>query len=465
MKPKIQLWPLACCVLALSGCALGPHSEMVSPKMTLPSRWAHAEASRTKSVTGPQAWWRAFNDPQLSRLIEAALARNNDLAVSGLKLRQARLKAGLAADAEVPSLSADLNTSRSQRLSGGHGSSQSSSASISLSYELDLWGKLARSHDAAEWEAQASAQDLEATALSLSGSVASLYWQLAYLNQRITLSEQSIAYQQQNLQLERARHQAGAVSALDAISAEQALASQQASHTAWLNQREQTRSALAILFDGPPEQLFSVPERLPDSRLPELAAGLPADLLANRPDLRAAELRLRSSLASVDQTRASYYPSLTLTGALGGSSNALRQVLQNPVSTLGADLVLPFLQWNQMQLNNKIAQNTYQQALVSFRQSLYSALADVENALSARQQSQAQVVALQRSLLLAQRAEQLTGARYRAGAVAKQDWLDAAESRRSAEASLASAQLDLLDNQATVYQALGGSVSLTQGGG
>jgi NodT family efflux transporter outer membrane factor (OMF) lipoprotein len=454
MKLNRQKWCAWYCLLALSGCALGPHTEFVTPKISMPRSWAHAAVSN--ATIAPAPWWRAFNDPLLTRLIEDALARNSDLALATLKVRQARLKAGLAQDAEQPVLSAGLNTSRSQYYSNGKGSSQSSTASVSLSYEADLWGKLARTHDAAEWEAQASEQDRESTALALSASVASLYWKIAYLNQRIKLSEQSVAYQQQSLALMQARHAAGDVSALDEISVEQSLASQRASHTAWLQEREEANSALAILFDGPPEQLFSQATRLPTGPMPEVAAGLPSSLLARRPDLRAAELRLRATQATVDQTRASYYPSLTLTGALGSSSSALRQVLQNPFTTLGADLVLPFLQWNEMQLNIKVSQNSYQQAVVSFRQSLYSALADVENALSARQQSAAQVSALAQAFDQAVRSEQLNAVRYRAGQVARQQWLDASETRRSAEALLAAARLDQLDNQATVYQALGG---------
>lgn len=460
MKLTMQQWRWWCCALTLSGCALGPHTDYATPKLTLPRQWEYAPASVGQRVLSQQAWWRQFNDPQLNRLIENALACNSDLALAGLKLQKARLKAGLAADAQQPTLSVDLNSSRSQRYANGKGSSTSSSVSASLSYEVDLWGKLASEHDASEWEARASEQDLEATALSISGTVASLYWKISYLNQRIALSEQSIAYQEQTLQLMRARHAAGAVSALDDISAEQALASQKASHTAWLAQRTSANSALAILFDGPPEQRFDLPSTLPVGRVPEVAAGLPATLLAARPDLRAAELRLRSSLASVDQTRASYYPALTLTGSYGSSSSALRDLLQNPVSTLGADLVLPFLQWNQMQLSVKVSQNAYQQAVVSFRQTLYSALADVENALSATQQSALEVTQLQRSLDLAVRTEQLSQLRYRAGLVARQDWLDASESRRNAEATLAAARLDQLDNLATTFQALGASTRI-----
>ena len=111
---------------------------------------------------------------------------------------------------------------------------------------------------------------------------------------------------------------------------------------------------------------------------------MPADLLGRRPDLRAAELRLREALANVDASRASLYPPVTLTGAIGSASPTLSNMLQNPVTSLG--VTLPFLQWNQMQLNIKISKTNYEERVVKFRQALYQAMADVETALSNRMQ-------------------------------------------------------------------------------
>ena len=180
-------------------------------------------------------------------------------------------------------------------------------------------------------------------------------------------------------------------------------------------------------------------------------------MLGRRPDLQAAEMRLRESLANVYATRTSYYPTLTLTGTLGSGSASLANVLGNPVATLGAGLVLPFLKFGEMQRNTAIAQSSYEQAIISFRKTLYSALADVENALSNRTQLQTQEARLTESLAQARRAEELTRIRYRAGAVAMKTWLDAQETRRTAEMALLDVQLNRADNLVTTYQALGGA--------
>ena len=299
----------------------------------------------------------------------------------------------------------------------------------------------------------------DGAALSLSVTVAQLYWQLAYLNQRVEASEQSIAYARETLRLVRAQYEAGAVSGLEIAQATQSLASQEAAHTQWLQQRVEARNALSILFDGPPGvQAQDDDRRLSQAELPPVSAGLPASLLTRRPDLQASELRLRKTLATVDATRRSYYPTLTLTGGVGSSSSALSEVLRNPVGTLGAGLLLPFIQWRDMERNVAISQTDHELAVVAYRQAWYQALSDVEDALSAQQQYEAQGVQLTTAAQAARQAERLNEARYRAGAVPLKSWLDAQESRRQAENNLAQNQLNRLLNRATLFQALGGTI-------
>ena len=209
--------------------------------------------------------------------------------------------------------------------------------------------------------------------------------------------------------------------------------------------------------------LPQTPTRLPETALPLVAAGVPAELLARRPDLRAAEARLRNVLASGDATRASYYPALTLTGQLGTSSSALLSLLSNPVAALGAGLSLPFLRAREMQLSGELASAQYAEAVTNFRQTLYTALADVENALSARTQLAVQGEQLALQLTAAREAERLYEVRYRTGAAALRLWLDAQERRRSAELAQQQNRLDQRNALATLYRVLGGGVPAVAG--
>lgn len=457
---------LAC--LALAGCASLSTHEYRRPDLIQPAQWQHAatppaEAKLSKEIAGQgnAAWWRAFADDQLNELIEQVLRNNNNLAAAGVSVRKAWLQAGLAADKQMPVVSAEIDASHGvQRVDGVTTKSNARSSSLGVSYELDLWGRLSSARDAASWEAQATEEDLANTAWALVATTARLYWQIAYLNQRLRLSDENIAYARQTLAIAEAKLAAGAATRIDVGEAEQSLATQESNRSDLLQQRVEQRNALGILFNAPPGGVqFKERAALPDAELPPVAAGLPAELLARRPDLRAAEKRLRETLASGDATSASYYPRLTLTGSLGSSSPALGNLLRDPASTLGAGLVLPFLQWNEMQLTRKSAEADYAKAIIDFRQTLYSAMADVENALSARTQYLDQARQLARARAAAQQSEALYAVRYEAGAVPLQTLLDAQQNRREAETALLLNRYNRYVNHATLCQALGGDLS------
>lgn len=453
-SPLHRLGTFACAAALLAGCAGARHEPL--PAVAMPANWAAPVSADAPATT--RDWWHSFGDPQLDALIDDALRANNDLAIAAIRVYRAQLQAGLANTNLTPTVSLGANGAVSRTLDT-HQMSRSSGANVSLSYEIDLWGRLAALRDAARWEADATAADLEAARLSLIGTTASLYWQIGYLNRQIALGDANIAYAVRTLAVVRSRHTAGAVSGLDLAQAEQSLAAQRAAQTRLIQQRTENRHALAILFDRPPQQRAAEPSALPVAAPPEVAAGVPASLLGRRPDLRAAEFRLRESLANVDATRTSFYPTFTLTGQAGTSSTSLERVLMNPVGTLGLGLALPFIQWNTMQLQIKVSKTQYEEAVVGFRQKLYTALAEVENALSARVQLEREAEQRALSLAQAQRAERLAAARFAAGATAVQPWLDQQQRLRDAQSADEQTRLDRLNNQMTLYRALGGGMS------
>ncbi|MCB5362775.1 efflux transporter outer membrane subunit [Pusillimonas sp. CC-YST705] len=442
--------------LLLAGCGALVQTPYTRPDTQTPAHWQNASTEPAATQDDGGEWWRNFNDTSLNSLMERVLQTNNDLAAATLRVRRAQLQAGMADTNLYPTVSASGSSNTQRNLRGDGTRSESYSVSTSISWEVDLWGRLESLSDAAEWTALATEQDRQATRLTLIGTTLQLYWQAALLNERIATARFSLEVAERTLELVQGQYRSGAVSGLEVAEAESTLASQRASLADLQRQRSETLTALSILTDTPPSQDVSIPESLPDAAPPSVQAGVPAELLGRRPDLRAAELRLRSTLASGDATRANYYPRLSLTGSLGSASSALANVLQNPVGTLGAGLILPFLQWNQMRLDSAISRNQYEEAVVNFRQALYQAMAEVENALAARGSLAVQGTELQASLVSAQRAEQIYEARYRAGAVALRTWLDAQERRRQAEISVSQNRYNRYLNQVTLYQALGG---------
>ena len=371
---------------------------------------------------------------------------------------QAQLSAGLAQNERYPSVSGSASGSSSRSLdSSSATSTRHFSSGLSVSYTLDLWGKLAKTSSIKQWEAQASEQDLLSTQLTIEGSVSKLYWQLAYLNQRVRMGEQSIVYARKTLDLVRVQHRAGAVSKLEVITAERNLTSQEASLDALKQEREVARNAMAILFDAPPSAHISdEPQNLPNSALPSISAGIPAEVIASRPDLIASELRLRQALGNIDVARANFYPNFTLTGNIGTGSSSLSEILSNPVGSVALNLALPFLNWNENQLNLKISKAAYEQTAINHRQTVYTALQEVENALSAHALYAAQAQKEAKSLANAREAERLYEVRYRAGADSLKNWLDAQEARRQAELSHLAIRYNQYVNYIDLMLALGG---------
>lgn len=450
---------------ALSGCGGLMETPYDRPALQLPAGWQQGSSAdralpRTLDAASVKAdaWWTVFQEPELDRLIDRAFARNNDLAAAAIAVRRAQLQAGLAEDDTLPRLGSSTQVSRDRELADDT-SATSYSTNLTVSWELDLWGRLGRTLDAARFEAAATEQDRQATALSLAATTAELYWTHVYLTQRLALADASLDYARRIADIVDVRWRAGAVSDLDRLQARQNVESQEAARLLILQSQVENDNALSILFDAPPQPVDLARDRLPDGMLPAIPAGLPAGVLARRPDIRAAELRLRANLADIDATRASYLPTFSLTGSLGGSSVALRDLLANPVATLGLGLTLPFLNWTERDLTIRTSEADYEAAVVNFRQTLYQAFADTENALSARQRRAERDLRLQAALEAARAAEQIYETRYRAGAVDLQSWLDSQETRRTAELNLLENRLEEIRAMITLYQALGGSAT------
>ena len=335
---------LSLVAMMLSACAATPYS---TPQVDTPAHFAHAgDGSDATAVT--TNWWMQFNDPALNSLVSTVLEKNNDLAAAALRVQQAQLQAGLTRLDQFPQVSGALGatTSSSTRLS----------ANLSVSYEADLWGRLAANTRAANWEVDATDQDRQTAQLALIGTVCELYWRIAYTHQQIAVGQQSLDYAVKVRDLITVQHNAGAVSGVETAEADQSVNTQQANLASLQQQLVEDRSALTVLLGGEAWPEANEPQALPDTPLPDVRAGLPAELLGRRPDLRAAEDRLRESLADVDIAKTSLYPGLNLTASGGASSSELGSLFRNPTGTVAAALSLPFLDFPRLNLNVKTTQ-------------------------------------------------------------------------------------------------------------
>ncbi|WP_370575375.1 efflux transporter outer membrane subunit [Serratia sp. Res13-Sevr-LER1-36-b] len=443
--------------LLLGGCGSLTKSDYQRPMLSVPAEW-RVQDTGSGYLQHTDHWWDNFADPQLSMLIGRALTSNNDLAIAGIQLQQARLAAGLTDTNLTPDVSVTGSANNSKNLRNNTTPTESYSTTLSLSYELDLWGKLARAREQAQWQAEATEQDRQNTALTLIGNTAQYYWQIANLNQKIKQQQAGLAIGQQTLALVQSRYASGAAGQLDLLQAQQSLINRENTYRTLQQQREENRNALAILFNRSPTDRQAERSSLDINQDVPIAKLLPVEVIARRPDVKAAEGRLRAALAGSDVQRLSFYPSLSLAASLGSASSIFSQWFSDPVRTLGANAALPFVQWNTVQLTIEKSDLDVKQAAIVFRSQVYNALADVDNAMSQRLSYQQQKINQQQNLQLSQQRLVLARSQYQAGAVSFQSLLDAEDDLLTIETNLSDLQYNYLNATMKLWLALGGGV-------
>lgn len=446
----------------LGGCAvLTVPPDAGTPRVTTPAAWSQtAMAGETQRLAD---WWTRFGDPELDRLMAGALAAAPDLRSAQARLRQARASRDLA-DANLwPSLgvSGSATRSRTGREAGGTDTTQTRyAAGFDASWEVPILGGLRDAATGAAADAAAAAASLEAAQVTLAAEVARNYIDLRAYQQRLGIARANVASQEETLQITDWRQQAGLASTLDVEQARTNLEQSRASIPSLESGRAAAEHRLAVLTGKAPgalrERLAAV-QALPTP--PEaIAAGIPADTLRQRPDLRAAELSLRAEIARSAERAADREPSLTLSGSLGwqafdaaalGGSGSL-------VRSLAASLAANLFDGGRIRARFAVQDAVREQALVAYEKAILTALEDVENALAAYAAGRERVTARARAADAARNAALLARTQYQAGIVDFQKVLDTERTRLTAEDNLATAEAEVLTATISLYKALGG---------
>ncbi|WP_244133436.1 efflux transporter outer membrane subunit [Burkholderia gladioli] len=444
----------------LSGCASLNQSNYERPRLSFSPNW-HGSTSRISRSDLP-SWWLAFRAPMLNHLIDKALKENWDLKTAVLNLRQASLQVSVAREREYPTLAAGISSTTSHAFKAPKTTYRGAGTSLSISWQLDLWGTIADQVEAAEWEARASDQDRLAVATTVTSQVADEYWQLALIADQIELNRKTIEYGEKTLRLVQTRHDIGVATAIDVLAAKRALNAAEQNQRELEDERVRASNALSILVGDPAGTTYPVEARALNETPPDIPIGVPADVLSRRPDVKAAELRLRESLRQVDMTRTSFYPTFGLTGTGGTSSDALRNLLENPVGSIAASIAFPFL--NAWTMDSQIASSriVYEEQVIAFQKTFYQALIDVENALSSVGDYNAQIILLRQAVEYANESDRAYATQYEVGTVPLQTLLDADEVVRNAASSLSSARYSLMVSDVTLMVALGGAVDFSK---
>lgn len=448
--------------LALGACAAGHTAD---PKLTLEATGSvipAEEAAQRYHIDGE--WWGVYQDSRLNSLIKQAFENNIDLKKAAVNVNKALYQANILGAGLVPSFNGSLGASSSANLKSGE-SSQSFSSQFGLSYEIDLWRKLNAQTDAQVWEYQATQRDLAATRLTLANNVADAYFNIAYLNEAVALAEKSVAQYQNINRIAEAKYRHGKADSSEPRQAQQLLLSAQNSLVQLKSSRETLEETLRNLLNLKPGQKAAAEPagfRLADTKGVDL--DVPVAALANRPDLRAAEYRLQSSLKSVDAQKRSWYPSITVGATVSTSSNKAKTAFNVPFLGGSVKLNLPFLDWNTLKWQDKTAEAGFETARLNFEQTLTTALNEVWGNYQKYARAQEGLETLARKYALDRKNSRYYEVRYQHGKNELKDWLEALNTEYGSAQNLLNKRYEVLKYENMVYKSMAGRYTRRQAG-
>ncbi len=445
----------------LSGCLMGPKYRRPAANVP-PSYRAASPEQTTASSLGNEQWWQVYQDPVLAELIHKALAQNYDVRIAAARILEAQAQLGIIRSNQFPSASvgADIFSQQNAKISNQFPAYQVNAGELNLGviWNLDFWGKYRRQTEAARAEVLATEWGQRAVLSSLVANVATAYFQLRALDSQLEISNRTLASRQQSLVLTQLLETHGSASGLDVSQSEQLVYTASETIPDLERQIQQQENLLSILLGENPGPIARG-RALTEQPLPQtVPAGLPSELLERRPDVRQAEEIIVAANAQVGVAKASFFPSLSLTGLGGLESNALHKFISEPSETWYGALSVsqPVFQGGALRSGLRLARANWQEAVLSYQQTVQSALGQVSDALIASQKNRE--FREQQDLLTqaAQRSDQFSQVLYKHGGASYLQVLTNETNYFSAELNLVQAQLSERLALVQLYQALGG---------
>jgi NodT family efflux transporter outer membrane factor (OMF) lipoprotein len=444
-------------LLLLGACAVGP--DYRKPEMEVPGAWKEAADWKPAQPADTQPkgrWWEAFQDPILSGLVEQVEVSNQQLQAALARYNQARAQVEIARASLFPALGYSADASRAKRAASPAVSSYS--ASLDAHWEVDLWGRIRRTVEAAGATAEASAADLEAMKLSLQAQVATNYFLLRATDVGRELLDDSAKNFERSYVLTQNRYAAGVAARSEVVQAEAQLRSTQASAIDLRATRANLEHAIANLIGKPPSALTIEPIPF-KAHMPEIPSGIPSTLLERRPDIAAAERRMASANARIGVAEAAYFPSLDLTASIGFASGSAAHLFTAPnqVWSLGAALAGTILDFGARAGAVSSAKGAYDESVANYRQTVLDAFGEVEDNLAALHWLGEEVKVQEQATRAARESVVLIENQYRAGIVSILNVIIVQNTQLNEERNMVTLVVRRLNASVGLIRALGGT--------
>ena len=448
--------PLLIAALAVSGCApVGPNFEraaaIVSPQFKEIKGWKIA----TPRANEPKGeWWSAFHDPELDQLMRVVVVSNQTVKADEANFRQALALINEARAGLFPTINGTGSATRSSP------SQTNLTAEASGAWTLDIWGQIRRAIESQQAGAEVNAAILANATLAAQSALALAYVTLREADSLEDLLAGTIEDYKRSVTITQNQYNAGTAAKSDVITAQAQLLNAQAALIAAGVTRAQSEHAIAVLMGRPPAGL-SIPHGSLATRVPPVPVGLPSSLLERRPDVAAAEETMRQANAQIGVEFAGYFPAVSLSGLIGYSGNPFATELgsSNPVWSFGASLAQPLFNGGLTTAQVEAARQTYQADVASYRQTVLTAIQQVEDALAGIRILSREVKVQAEDVRISRQATQITLNEYKAGTQAFTAVVTAETQQLGAEESLLATQGDLQADAVNLIVALGGGWS------
>lgn len=477
-----QIWAgaLTALMLAITACTVGPNYRR--PRVTVPQQWPVVESSSTVttrygSTAEIQEWWKSFHDPELDSLVSRAITSNLDLKIATDRVQEARAMIGIARSGGLPQVNINDSASRFRQVGTALLPGTALRPSVerfpfemnlfqpqaTMSWELDLFGRVRRGTQAAAADARAQIEDRRNVLVTLLGDVGANYAETRGFQLRLAIAQKNIGSEEETLALTRDLSQAGQTTERDVAQAEAQLELTRASVPTLATALNISIHRLSVLLGLDPEALK--PELTEAAPLPvvppEVPVGLPSDLLTRRPDIRKAEAQLEAATARVGVAKADYFPTLALTGAAGRAAPQLQEITAgiNTIFSLGPSLTLPVFTGGRVRANVAAQTARVKATSAEYESAVLTALEETDNALVSYSNERDRLDRLQKVVDADRTALELAEVQYKAGLADFLTVLDAERTLSQNEDLLAQSQVSVVTDLITLYRSLGGGWS------
>ena len=411
----------------------------------------------------PEQWWMAFEDQTLDSLISRALAGNFSLQTAWDRVDSAYAVARKAGAALVPQVDADIGIgTQKSRINSRTDSSQSYNLGLAASYEVDLWGRIGSITTAAELDAQASTEELQTAALTLSAQVAATWFQLLEQRGQVEILGQQIRTNEKTLEIISLQFRTGQVGIADVLQQRQVVETQRGELALTTSRAQVRQNQLAILLGISPTNFTQATTENLDELPPLPSTGLQSDLIENRPDVRAAWLKLQAADKRVAAAVADRFPRLSLTGRASTTSEEIENLFDDWLASLAANLLAPIIDGGRRRAEVERTESIASEALHQYGQTVLDALLEVEDALTREKRQLEYLISVDRQLELAGQATERIRDRYLNGAEDYQRVLTSLISEQRLQRTRLTAKRELFENRVNLCRALAGGWEMTR---